>query len=39
MHECYDMQILETKRKTQKKTKNNGHKEKAMKYKDHDKKT
>ena len=38
MHECNVMQILETKRKTQK-TKNNGHKGKAMKHKDHVKKT
>ena len=40
MHEYNAMQILETKRqkKTQK-PKNNGHKGKAMKYKDHVKKT
>ena len=38
MHECNAMQILETKRKTQK-PKNNGHKGKAMKHKDHVKKT
>ena len=29
MHECYAMQILETKKKKKKKPKNNGHKEKS----------
>ena len=38
MHECYAMQILETKRK-KKKPKNYGHKGKAMKHKDHVRKT
>ena len=37
MHECNAMQILETK-KTQK-SKNNGYKGKAMKYKDNVRKT
>ena len=34
MHECNAMQILETKEKTQK-PKNDGHKGKAIKHKDH----
>ena len=34
MHECNAMQILEIKEKTQK-LKNNGHKGKVMKHKDH----
>ena len=38
MHECNAMQILETKRKTQK-PKNDDHKGKAMKHKDHVRKT
>ena len=38
MHECNAMQILETKEKKQK-PKNNGHKGKAMKHKDHVRKT
>ena len=38
MHECNAMQILETKRKNTK-TKNNGHKGKAVKHKDQDNKT
>ena len=38
MHECYAMQVLETKRK-QKPTKTKVTKSKAMKYKDHVKKT
>ena len=38
MHECNAMQLLETKeRHTNQKTKNNGHKGKAMKYKDQEK--
>ena len=39
MHECNAMQILETKKKKHKNPKNNGHKGKAMKYKDHARKT
>ena len=41
MHECNAMQILETIKKKHKNqgTRNNGHKGKAMKYKDHVKKT
>ena len=41
MHECNAMQLLETEEKKYKnqETKNNGHKGKAMKYKDHVKKT
>ena len=40
MHECNAMQILETKKKKKKqKPKNNGHKGKAMKHKDHVRKT
>ena len=39
MHECNAMQILEKKEKQNTKTKNNGHKDKAMKHKDHVKKT
>ena len=41
MHECNAMQLLETEEKKHKnqETKNNGHKGKAMKYKDHVKKT
>ena len=38
MHECNAMQILKTKRKTQK-TKNNGHRGKAMKHEDQENKT
>ena len=38
MHECYTMQVLETKRK-QKPTKTNVTKSRAMKYKDHVRKT
>ena len=40
MHECNAMQLLETKEghKNQR-TKNNGHKGKAMKHKDHVRKT
>ena len=40
MHECNAMQLLETREKKHKnqRTKNNGHKEKTMKYKDHVKK-
>ena len=41
MHECNAMQILETKKKNTKnqRTKNNVHKGKAIKYKDHVRKT
>ena len=42
MHECNAMQLLETKEKKKHKnqgTKNNGHKGKAMKHKDHVRKT
>ena len=41
MHECNVMQILETKKKKKKKQKpkNNGHKGKVMKHKDHESKT
>ena len=40
MHECYAKQILETKGKHKnQRTKNNGHKGKAMKHKDHVRKT
>ena len=39
MHECNAMQILETKEKNTQKLKNNGHKRKAMKHKDHVRKT
>ena len=42
MHECNAMQLLETKEKKKHKnqgTKNNGHKGKAMKYKDQENKT
>ena len=40
MHECNAMQILETKKKKKtQKPKNNGHKGKAMKHKDHVRKT
>ena len=41
MHECNAMQLLETKKEKQKnqRTKNNGHKGKAMKHKDHVRKT
>ena len=41
MHECNAMQILETKEKKSKtkKTRNNGHKGKAMKHKDYVRKT
>ena len=41
MHECNVMQLLETKEKNTKNqgTKNNGHKGKAMKHKDHVRKT
>ena len=41
MHECNAMQLLETREKKHKnqKTKNNGHKGKTMKYKDHVRKT
>ena len=43
MHECNAMQLLETKEKKKKHknqgTKNNGHKGKAMKQKDHVRKT
>ena len=38
MHECNAMQILEKKKKTHK-PRNNGHKGKAMKHKDHESKT
>ena len=42
MHECNAMQLLETKKKRKHKnqeTKNNGHKGKTMKHKDHVRKT
>ena len=41
MHECNAMQLLETKEKKNKNqgTKNNGHRGKVMKYKDHVRKT
>ena len=40
MNECNAMQLLETKeRHKNQRTKNNGHKGKVMKYKDHDRKT
>ena len=41
MHECNAMQHLETQKKKTKnqRTKNNGHKGKTMKHKDHVKKT
>ena len=43
MHECNAMQLLETKEKKKKHknqgTNNNGHKGKAMKHKDHVRKT
>ena len=41
MHECNVRQLLKTKEKKYKnqRTENNGHKGKAMKYKDHVKKT
>ena len=40
MHECNAMQILEKKKKKKtQKPKNNGHKGKAMKHKDHIRKT
>ena len=42
MHVCNAMQLLETKKKRKHKnqeTKNNGHKGKTMKYKDHVRKT
>ena len=40
MHECNAMQILETKKKKKtQKLKNSGHKGKAMKHKDHVRKT
>ena len=41
MHECNAMQILETKKRNTKnqESKNNGHKGKAMKHKDHVRKT
>ena len=43
MHECNAMQILETKKKNTKtkeqRTKNNGHKGKAMMHKNHVRKT
>ena len=41
MHECNAMQLLETKEKNKKnqETKNNGHRGKAMKHKDHVRKT
>ena len=39
MHECNTMQLLETREKKYKNqiTKNNGHKRKTMKHKDHEK--
>ena len=40
MHECNAMQHLETQKKTKnQRTKNNGHKGKTMKHKDHIRKT
>ena len=40
MHECNAMQILEIKKNTKnQESKNNGHKGKAMKHKDHVRKT
>ena len=39
MHECNAMQILETKKEKTQKPNKNGHKGKAMKHKDHVKKT
>ena len=39
MHECNAMQILETKKGKTQKPKNNGHKGKEMKHKDHENKT
>ena len=39
MHECNAMQILETKKEKTQKSKNNSHKGKTMKHKDHVKKT
>ena len=41
MHECNAMQLLETREKKHKnqRTKNNGHKGKTMKHKDHVRKT
>ena len=39
MHECNAMQILETKKEKTQQPNNNGHNGKAMKHKDHVKKT